>query len=245
MPAPIAAAGIAAGAHLVGGLLTNSAQGKQDHKARKWQEHMYQVTRQDSLTDWHMQNAYNSPAAQMQRLKEAGLNPNLVYGNGADATAGQAPRSADSGHWSPSQRDFSFIGSGASSGLSAYFDSQIKQAQIDNLATQKTVMEQDALLKAAQTVGTLAGAGLTDVSRKQKSFDLQLAEELKQTTVDAARLGVTKQQADIQYTLDENERKAVQNTTSIAEAMERILNCALIKELATLRADKLNRIYSI
>lgn len=28
------------------------------------------------------QNAYNTPSAQMERLKEAGLNPALVYGNG-------------------------------------------------------------------------------------------------------------------------------------------------------------------
>lgn len=32
---------------------------------------------------WRMQNAYNDPSAQMARLKNAGLNPNLVYGNGA------------------------------------------------------------------------------------------------------------------------------------------------------------------
>lgn len=31
------------------------------------------------------QAAYNTPAAQMERLREAGLNPNLVYGNGAMA----------------------------------------------------------------------------------------------------------------------------------------------------------------
>ena len=29
---------------------------------------------------WQMQNEYNHPAAQMARLREAGLNPNLVYG---------------------------------------------------------------------------------------------------------------------------------------------------------------------
>lgn len=34
------------------------------------------------LAMWNMTNAYNSPASQMQRLKEAGLNPNLVYGSG-------------------------------------------------------------------------------------------------------------------------------------------------------------------
>lgn len=38
---------------------------------------------------WKMQNAYNDPAAQMQRLAGAGLNPNLVYGSGSPAaTAG-------------------------------------------------------------------------------------------------------------------------------------------------------------
>ncbi|AXH75117.1 MAG: DNA pilot protein [Microviridae sp.] len=36
--------------------------------------------RQNALDDWNRQNEYNSPAAQMQRYKEAGLSPNLIYG---------------------------------------------------------------------------------------------------------------------------------------------------------------------
>lgn len=36
---------------------------------------------------WAKQNEYNSPAAQMQRLKEAGLNPNLMYGQGTTGIA--------------------------------------------------------------------------------------------------------------------------------------------------------------
>ena len=40
-----------------------------------------------------MNNAYNDPSAQMERLKQAGLNPNLVYGGGATTTA-SAPCSA-------------------------------------------------------------------------------------------------------------------------------------------------------
>lgn len=34
---------------------------------------------------------YNTPVNQMKRLREAGLNPNLVYGNGADAQYSGAP----------------------------------------------------------------------------------------------------------------------------------------------------------
>lgn len=38
---------------------------------------------------WGAQNAYNHPSAQMERLREAGLNPRLMYGNGPMNT-GQA-----------------------------------------------------------------------------------------------------------------------------------------------------------
>lgn len=35
-----------------------------------------------NLQMWNLQNAYNDPSAQMERLRKAGLNPNLVYGGG-------------------------------------------------------------------------------------------------------------------------------------------------------------------
>lgn len=40
-----------------------------------------------NLEQWNMQNEYNSPAAQIERYKAAGLNPNLIYGSGS-ASAG-------------------------------------------------------------------------------------------------------------------------------------------------------------
>ena len=36
---------------------------------------------------WNMQNAYNTPKAQMERLKAAGLNPALMYGQGNTGNA--------------------------------------------------------------------------------------------------------------------------------------------------------------
>lgn len=35
--------------------------------------------RQNALSDWNRLNMYNTPQQQMQRFKEAGLNPNLIY----------------------------------------------------------------------------------------------------------------------------------------------------------------------
>lgn len=40
---------------------------------------------------WREQTAYNSPEAQMERLKAAGLSPNLVYGQVASARAADPP----------------------------------------------------------------------------------------------------------------------------------------------------------
>lgn len=37
---------------------------------------------------WNAQNAYNTPSAQMARYRDAGLNPNLIYGQGS---AGNSP----------------------------------------------------------------------------------------------------------------------------------------------------------
>ena len=45
---------------------------------------------------WNMQNAYNHPAEQMKRLLEAGLNPNLVYGQGVQGATGKAESIAPS-----------------------------------------------------------------------------------------------------------------------------------------------------
>ncbi len=43
---------------------------------------------------WLRENEYNTPAMQMQRLQDAGLNPNLVYGTGSVAgnTTTQGPK---------------------------------------------------------------------------------------------------------------------------------------------------------
>lgn len=37
-----------------------------------------------NLMQWHRENEYNLPVNQVQRLKAAGLNPALMYGNGVD-----------------------------------------------------------------------------------------------------------------------------------------------------------------
>ena len=43
-----------------------------------------QLADRKNIQFWEMQNAYNTPKQQMARLKDAGLNPNLIYGSNAN-----------------------------------------------------------------------------------------------------------------------------------------------------------------
>lgn len=72
MPFSALAAGIAATGTLVGAAVKNHLDKKRYNQQLKDQQKM-----------WQQANYYNSPAAQRMRLQQAGLNPNLVYQNGA------------------------------------------------------------------------------------------------------------------------------------------------------------------
>ena len=45
-----------------------------------------------NLEMWNLQNQYNSPSEQMKRYKEAGVNPNLIYGNVSSGNASVLPK---------------------------------------------------------------------------------------------------------------------------------------------------------
>lgn len=53
------------------------------------------------LSNWNLQNEYNSPIQQLARYREAGLNPNLIYG-GSGAVAGNAESAGSSPGGMPS-----------------------------------------------------------------------------------------------------------------------------------------------
>lgn len=63
--------------YTAGSLLDGNSQTKEAKSLYKWQ--LGQETA-NNIALWNMQNAYNTPKAQMLRFKEAGLNSNLIYG---------------------------------------------------------------------------------------------------------------------------------------------------------------------
>lgn len=123
------------------------------------------------LEMWNRQNQYNSPEAQMARLKGAGLNPNLVYGQGAAGASGQA-REMPKYNAPTVQYDYKPVVD-LPAVISQFQDFQMRQAQIDNLRSQKAVIDHTGVLRDVQS--TLANqklgerASLIPIERELKS----------------------------------------------------------------------------
>ncbi len=115
---------------------------------------------------WGQQNAYNTPAAQMERLKEAGLNPMLVYGNGS-----VVGNTASSAHASGP-----VAMSGIDLGLGKTADRALKKQQNEFAAKR---LNQDLQLGQAQidqvrTNTDLAAAGLLKVLAETKEINRRI-----------------------------------------------------------------------
>ena len=74
-------AGLAAGGISAGVSASNN------RKQRNEQRYLQQKSIDENILQWNRENNYNTPSAQMQRFKDAGLNPNLIYGQSNTASS--------------------------------------------------------------------------------------------------------------------------------------------------------------
>lgn len=99
-----------------------------------------------NLDMWKRENAYNSPKQQIERLKEAGLNPDMLYGQGQVQNVGAVgPRSSQGS--TPVQADISSYVHGMGSAIRQGLENTLLKSQIDNVDanTKKTLGESDIL----------------------------------------------------------------------------------------------------
>ena len=110
------------GGALVGAAASGLGAIGQNRRNRKAQQRAHKYNK--DMFDY--MNAYNTPIKQMERLKEAGLNPALMYGQGTtgNATQGVAPYQAERNE---------NIGAGIAGGLQAGSQFDLMKAQKDNV----------------------------------------------------------------------------------------------------------------
>lgn len=168
---------IGAGVSAIGSLFS----GQQSYKNNKKllaQQNAYNVAMADKayerdLDMWNRQNAYNSPSEQIERLKAAGLNPNLMYGNGADSGNAAAPPSynAPMSDINRYQGDFGVqdAANAVSNGISQYIQTKLGMANIDNI-------QSNTALNNLRAIGQEINNAKDDItrSRLQEVYDAQL-----------------------------------------------------------------------
>lgn len=214
MPLSLAAATlIGQGINALTGFGNRETQKRQNAKDRDFQIQMYNLQRRHALEDWSKEADYNSPLQQMERLRQAGLNPNLVYGKGADNTM-RSVRSSQANAPNQTAPQFNYD---ASNALLQYANVQRLQADTDLLKKNQALRDQEILLKQAQTATELERAGLTGEQWTQLSA-------MRQDIIDEQRLKNEKTEADISYTLSENERRDLMNTANVNLTLEKILS---------------------
>lgn len=137
MPIGAVGGGIIQGILNAGAGIVNTVAGNKAN--RELAEYQYSK----DLEMWNKTNEYNLPTSQMKRLKDAGLNPNLVYGSGGATTqAAQMPK-----YNAPTMSYNYQPGIDIPAMIGQYQDIQIRNAQIDNLKAQKKAIEASAGLK--------------------------------------------------------------------------------------------------
>lgn len=132
----IGASLITGGGNLLGSLLGFGSQERANKANLKLAEYQYSK----ALEMWNRQNEYNLPKNQMSRLTDAGLNPNLVYGNGTvqGLTSAPAPQ-----YHAPTMGAYTNFGSlGAEQAVTTYM-----QAKQTDAVVNKTNAEATRILK--------------------------------------------------------------------------------------------------
>lgn len=175
-----------AGAGVFGSLINAQSAWKTNQQQYQYNKALAEQAYERNVKMWHMQNAYNTPSAQMARMRAAGLNPSAVFGEGVTAssgnTSGDAPQ-LNYGSYNPAVPQFDL-----SSPIQNAFSAYMLQAKRDNI-------EADTALKTGQT---------RKVIRETNNLELE-AEKMK---AQIEGLGLDNEAKAIANTFIEREKEA-------------------------------------
>lgn len=173
---------LAAGAalDLASGLFNTGTQFATSKKLMDYQNQL-------NIQNWKMANEYNSPKAQMERYKAAGLNPNLVYGSLGQTAAGNLSSPSSSGVNPRTQ-----LGGSAASFMIAAAQAKNMQLQNDNLNEQNNAIRANIAKTNAET------RNIEENTNQLIEFK-QLRKDALSYANTMAKLGVDRETAESNY----------------------------------------------
>lgn len=170
----------------------------------QWQQQENEKAYQRSLNMWNLQNEYNSPTQQMARIRAAGLNPNLVYGNGVTGnSSGSAPQYEPAKFNAPTMQAYRGWNLGISDAISQFLAYRTVKAQVDNMEAQNSLIRQQTATEATKQANIAA-------STSRSEFDLSMAKELKDVSVSSAIADMNQKQAGASQGWTKANREVIQ-----------------------------------
>lgn len=170
----------------------------------QWQQQENEKAYQRSLNMWNLQNEYNSPTQQMARIRAAGLNPNLVYGNGVTGnSSGSTPQYEPAKFNAPTMQAYRGWNLGISDAISQFLSYRTVKAQVDNMEAQNSLIRQQTATEATKQANIAA-------STSRSEFDLNMAKELKDVSVSSAIADMNQKQAGASQGWTKANREVIQ-----------------------------------
>lgn len=176
MPLSFLGSVIGAGAQYAGAKLAYKGQ----KEANQTNVQLAKDARNYDYQMWNEQNAYNTPQMQMQRLQEAGLNPNLVYGSGAGQTTASSPQKAPVPQVNNEMAAFAQMN--MTPMISLFQDWQVKKAQIDNLRASAEATKANTMMTNLKRISQ-------DYTNRKLGIEFPYHEILTQSKMRQARSG--------------------------------------------------------
>ena len=174
-----AAAAITGGSNLIGSIMDlfglNKTNKQNIAMQRETNAQNYKMFREQMAFAKDQQDlamAYNDPSSQVARLRQAGINPAAVFGNGSvSEVSAMSPPSGNpmvAPHALP--LNYGALGTAVAGGSQAYFDAQLKDAMTDKTLNESNIAQADAAFKNASLADRLSQIA-ADKERSQVERD--------------------------------------------------------------------------
>lgn len=199
-----AAGGLGAITGLIGNNQTNKANIRLQREQQAFNAQQAKQANEWNMQQWQRENEYNAPAQQMARLEAAGLNPNLMYGQGNTGTASKLTAEVPQGV-APAKvsNSLAYLSNAVIPIISMYQDLQNKSAQHTVQLKQAQLMDEEIAGKSLENIGKQAQnqilyananqlAMTADYRFETSKYQLQsLQEKLRQQQLNNAILNKT------------------------------------------------------
>lgn len=190
----------ALGSAAIGGIGSLISGGKANENAIYMQRIQNNFNKQQAATSWkravdmwNRQNVYNSPKEQMNRLLQANLNPNLMYGQGSvgNASSSPSPDTPRGVELPNSYRYDNGVGglfSSIADSINTYVSMQRQIAEIDQLKANKNLTDTTANLRKLDAISREKNNAKSDVELKylDEIYQAQLRQMDNRSILDRA-----------------------------------------------------------